>query len=242
MARILIVDDSIIMRRNLTAILKEVGHTIVSEAANGRQAYLQYRIHKPDIVTMDITMPNMDGIDALKQILEDDPTARVIMISALDQKSKVYTALRNGAKHYIIKPLTAEKITSVIDSVLLKETDTRSMIKKQETEKQAFDIMNDEGEFVININRNLTISDALVLVGAVNGFLYLDDPKLVFNFDKFDVEGEEGLTKFEAILNKIRSVNGHFRILAKNPNFIKRLTNKDQHLKKSFESNEFILE
>jgi len=241
MARILIVDDSIIMRRNLTSILKEVGHTIVGEAANGTQAYLQYRIHKPDIVTMDITMPNMDGLDALKQILEDDPAAKVIMISALDQKSKVYTALRNGAMHYIIKPLTADKITSVIDSVLIKETKQEQTIQTQEPQEAAFDISNEEGEFIISINRDLYVQDVIVMMGAIHGFLYLDDPYICFKFDKYNALDEESLTKFDAIINKIRSSNGRFEIRAKNPSFITRLTDKDNQLRKSFEINEFIL-
>lgn len=241
MARILIVDDSIIMRRNLTSILKEVGHTIVGEAGNGTQAYLQYRMHKPDIVTMDITMPNMDGLDALKQILEDDPAAKVIMISALDQKSKVYTALRSGAMHYIIKPLTAEKITSVIDSVLIKEPKKEQTIQNQEPDAAAFDIENIEGEFVVTVNRDLYVQDVLVLMGAIQGFLYLDDPSICFKFDKYDAVDEESLTKFDAIINKIRSSNGYFEIHAKNPSFITRLSNKDARLKKSFMANEFIL-
>lgn len=241
MARVLIVDDSIIMRRNLTAILKEVGHTIVSEAGNGQQAYLQYRIHKPDIVTMDITMPNMDGIDALKQILEEDPKAKVIMISALDQKSKVYTALRIGAKHYIIKPLTAEKITSVIDSVLEEEIKEVEVVNEV-SDESAFDIKNDEGEFIVTCNRNLNYSDVIVLMGAIQGFLYLDNPTITFDFGPFEALGEEGLTKLEAILNKIRSVDGSFKIKAKNPTFVSRLLNKDTNLKKSFETGEFLLE
>ncbi|MCH4887846.1 response regulator [Acidaminobacter sp. JC074] len=242
MARILIVDDSIIMRRNLTAILKEAGHTIVSEASNGTQAYLQYRIHKPDIVTMDITMPNMDGLEALEHILEEDPDARVIMISALDQKSKVYTALRNGAKHYIIKPLTADKITTVIDSVMSKEVSKKEVIEKPQGDKKAFEIENDEGAFIVTFNENLSFDKTVSMVYAVQGFLYLDNPSIVFDFDRYEIQDEESLTKFVGLLNKIRSSNGTFSIKLKNPTFITRLTNKDNRLNKRFETNVFILE
>lgn len=242
MARILIVDDSLIMRRNLTMILKEAGHTIVGEASNGQQAYLQYRRQKPDIVTMDITMPNVDGIDALKHIMEEDPSARVIMISALDQKAKVYTALRNGAKHYIIKPLTAEKITSVIDSVLAQQTDEKAVIQKEEKAVQAFDIKNEEGTFTVRVNRDLDYQDVLVLMSAIQGFLYLDNVSLIFEFDRYGVGDEEALSKFDAILNKIRSVEGEFKIKAKNPEFMNRLTVKDTSLEKSFDAGEFVLE
>ncbi len=118
MARILVVDDSSIMRRNLSAILKKAGHTIIAEAANGELGYKEYEKHKPDLVTMDITMPVMDGIAAVKKIIQIDPEASIIMISALDQKFMVLSAIQCGAKHYIIKPFTPEKVIHVVDEVL----------------------------------------------------------------------------------------------------------------------------
>lgn len=118
MANVLVVDDSSIMRRNLSAILSNAGHTIVAEAPNGEQGLKEYKRHRPDLVTMDITMPVLDGISAVKQIIEHDPKAQVIMISSLDQKFMVLTALQNGARHYIIKPFTPEKVLKVVDDVL----------------------------------------------------------------------------------------------------------------------------
>lgn len=118
MANILIVDDSSIMRRNLRSMLTQAGHTVVAEASNGSQAYLQYAAHKPDLVTMDITMPIMNGIEAVKKIIADFPDASIIMISALDQKMMVFEALECGAKHYILKPITVSKILTTIEQVL----------------------------------------------------------------------------------------------------------------------------
>lgn len=118
MAKILVVDDSSIMRRNLSTILTEAGHIIVGEASNGESAYKDYEKLMPDIVTMDITMPILDGITAVKKIIKYYPDANIIMISALDQKQMVLSAVQHGAKHYIIKPFTAEKIKSVINEVL----------------------------------------------------------------------------------------------------------------------------
>lgn len=242
MANILIVDDSLIMRRNLSSILKEAGHTIVGEASNGQQAYLLYRRFRPDIVTMDITMPNVDGIDALKHIVTEDPSAKVVMISALDQKSKVYTALRNGAKHYIIKPLTAEKIISVIDSVLEQESDELARIETETSVEEPFKIDSQPEGYVVKIKRNLSYQDTIVMMGAINGFLYLSNVHIIFDFDRFEVSGEEGLTKFDAILNKIRSADGTFIIRAKKPEFTNRLTHKDNALGKVFDAGEFVLE
>lgn len=118
MANVLVVDDSTIMRRNLSAILSNAGHTIVAEAPNGELGVKEYKKLKPDLVTMDITMPILDGINAVKQIMAVDPEAQIIMISSLDQKFMVLTALQNGARHYIIKPFSPEKVIKVVDDVL----------------------------------------------------------------------------------------------------------------------------
>ncbi len=118
MANILIVDDSPIMRRNLSAILKAAGHTVVSEAVNGEDAFREYEKHKPDLVTMDITMPVMNGVEAVEKIIGSFEDAKIIMISALDQKFMVLSALQSGAKHYVIKPFTPEKVMQIINEVL----------------------------------------------------------------------------------------------------------------------------
>lgn len=118
MAKILIVDDSMIMRRNLKAILVQAGHSVIAEASNGKEAFIEYEKHMPDLVTMDITMPIMNGIDAVKKIISSFPDARIVMISALDQRNMVFEALENGAKHYIVKPIAADNVLSVIHAVL----------------------------------------------------------------------------------------------------------------------------
>jgi YesN/AraC family two-component response regulator len=117
-AKILIVDDSMIMRRNLKTVLTQAGHSIIAEASNGKEALVEYDKHLPDLVTMDITMPIMNGIEAVKKIICKYPEARIIMISALDQRNMVFEALENGAKHYIIKPITPDNVLAVLDTVL----------------------------------------------------------------------------------------------------------------------------
>jgi len=118
MANILIVDDSCIMRRNLRILLTKAGHTVISEASDGMQAYQEYLKHRPDLVTMDITMPKMNGIESLKQIIAADPDAKVVMVSALDQRNMIFEALQSGAKHYILKPINDQTL-EVIQEVLL---------------------------------------------------------------------------------------------------------------------------
>lgn len=118
MARILIADDSTVMRRSLNMLLTRAGHEIVGEAANGEQAFNLYAQELPDIVTMDISMPLMSGSDAICKIVSDYPDARIIVISALDQKKLILQSLKNGAKHFIIKPVTEEKLLHSIQAVL----------------------------------------------------------------------------------------------------------------------------
>ncbi len=133
-ARILIVDDSMIMRRNLKTILIQAGHSIIAEASNGKEAFIEYEKHMPDLVTMDITMPIMNGIEAVKKIINKFPEAKIVMISALDQRNMVFEALENGAKHYVIKPIAPENVLAVLDSVLgeakVKEAGNELLSKK----------------------------------------------------------------------------------------------------------------
>jgi two-component system chemotaxis response regulator CheY len=117
MKKIMIVDDSLIMRMNLKRILERHGYDVVTEAANGQEAVDKYINFKPDLTTMDITMPVLDGISALKQIRSIDENAVVVMISALGQETKILEALDNGAKHYIIKPFSEDDIISRIETI-----------------------------------------------------------------------------------------------------------------------------
>lgn len=118
MARIMIVDDSGMMRSLLRLILEKAGHTVVAEAATGKEAYLEYSTHRPDLVTMDITMPTWNGIETIRSIRADFPEAKIIVVSSIGQKMKVIEAVQSGAKHYIIKPFTSEIVIQVVNDVL----------------------------------------------------------------------------------------------------------------------------
>ena len=104
MKKILIVDDAAFMRLTLKTMLKKNGFEVVGEAANGHKAIEMYKMLKPEIVTMDITMPDMDGIVALGEIIKFDPKAIVVMLSAMGQEGKIREAVLLGAKGFIIKP------------------------------------------------------------------------------------------------------------------------------------------
>jgi two-component system chemotaxis response regulator CheY len=121
MKNVMIVDDSLIMRRQLKNIFEHQGFTIVGEAVNGMDAVAKYTELKPDLVTMDITMPVMDGISAMQEICHQDPNACVIMISALGQEIKIIEAINKGAKHYIVKPLQERDVLDILDTVFGKQ-------------------------------------------------------------------------------------------------------------------------
>lgn len=118
MARILIADDSVVIRKTLKKILLRAGHQVVSEAENGYEAIEAYRTTQPDIVTMDISMPMMNGIEATEKIIMQYYDAKIVMISAVDEKNKVFEALEKGAKHYILKPFNENTVLKIIDVVL----------------------------------------------------------------------------------------------------------------------------
>ncbi len=118
MSRILIVDDAAFMRMMLKDILEKHGYQVVGEASNGLKAIELYKKDKPDIVTMDITMPEMDGIEALKEIMNFDPNANIIMCSAMGQQGMVMDAIKSGAKDFIVKPFQAERVIESVKKVL----------------------------------------------------------------------------------------------------------------------------
>lgn len=121
--RVLIVDDAMFMRTLLKRILEDKGFKVVGEAENGLEAVKLYSVLKPDIVTMDITMPEVDGIRAVELIKSEDPYANIVMVSAMGQQDMVTRALQAGAKDFISKPFVKEKALAVI------EKHTRHLIK-----------------------------------------------------------------------------------------------------------------
>lgn len=118
MANILIVDDSRTSRKILRAFLEAEGHTVIGEATNGNEGILKYNELHPDITTMDITMPELDGIESLKRIKESNPNAKIIMVTAAGQKGKILEAVKYGASEFIAKPFDPEKIKDIIDNIL----------------------------------------------------------------------------------------------------------------------------
>ncbi len=116
--RVLIVDDAIFMRRMIADILRKEGFEICGEAGSGLQAVEKYRELKPDLVTMDIIMPDMSGIDAVREIVKEFPDAKILMVSAMGQQGLVVEAIQAGAKDYVVKPFQPSRVLEAVKRIL----------------------------------------------------------------------------------------------------------------------------
>ncbi len=117
MATLLVVDDAAFMRMRCAKLLTENGYRVI-EAENGLQAVQQYQAHRPDAVLMDITMPEMDGLTALKEIRKLDPGARVAMVTAMGQQAIVMEALKSGARDFVLKPFQVDRVLSTVKKLV----------------------------------------------------------------------------------------------------------------------------
>jgi len=117
MLKVLVVDDSLIIRKKLTKIIEKLGHEVVYGAKNGQEGIDSFISKKPDLVTMDITMPDMDGITAVKKIIEEDSEAKIIMVTSHGQEDMVIKSIQAGAVGYMLKPITEEKLAHTIGEV-----------------------------------------------------------------------------------------------------------------------------
>ncbi|MEZ4388438.1 MAG: response regulator [Candidatus Krumholzibacteriia bacterium] len=121
---VIIADDAQFMRVMLRDILDDLGYRVVAEAVDGRQAVARYLEHTPDLVMLDITMPDIDGVEACRQILAHEPSARIVMISALGQKDEVLAAVRAGAEDFVIKPFESERVEETLRKLTARQAQT----------------------------------------------------------------------------------------------------------------------
>jgi len=117
-AKVMIVDDTAMMRSMLKQMIEELGHTVVAEASNGEDALKLFPLKQPDLVTMDVTMPQMDGISVLRKMKLIDPNVKVLMCSAMDRQDLIIEAISLGAKDFIVKPLQKTRAMETIRKIL----------------------------------------------------------------------------------------------------------------------------
>lgn len=200
MANVLVVDDSAIMRINIKSILAQAGHNVVAEAETATQAYCEYQKYHPDLVTMDINMPGISGIEGTKKILQTYPDAKIIIVSSLEQKNQVVDALEAGALHYVLKPITMEKLLSRIGSVLGDNTDAEEDNEKEKIEEnneeekveenieekkeEPFLVINKNGVFVIKINGSMDMEGLEILKKVMYGLSFVKPLQVIFDFNE----------------------------------------------------------
>ncbi len=113
MKRLLVVDDALFMRKMICAVAAEAGWEVVAEASNGAEAVALYQQYRPDLVTMDLVMPVMGGLEALREIRAVDPRAQVVVVTALDQKQSLIDSIRDGAIDFIVKPFERDRVLTL---------------------------------------------------------------------------------------------------------------------------------
>lgn len=206
MATVLVVDDSISMRKNLRIFLKDLGHSVIAEASNGKEAFNLYSESKPDLVTMDISMPTMDGISSVRMILEKFPEANIVMITALSQRSSVYEALKSGAKGYIVKPIELNKLREVIEIALnspKRELHKTPPATADSESSKPFSIENVSGKFIVRVSEKIDPISYNLLNEALNGIMYIKPLDITFDL------GEENLDYpiYSRILKTAKKIN-----------------------------------
>lgn len=250
MATVLIVDDSSMARRNLKNILVAEGHNIVAEATNGVQAFVEYEKHKPDLVTMDISMPILNGIDSTKKILLSYPDAKIIMVSAVNQKLMVLAALQNGAKHYIVKPFFPEKVIEAVNEVLdlpynssqnnyspiadqnQSTGNISSCLQQQKDEPvtRPFFIENIEGISVVNISKYMCDKYLSALKLGIQRITLTKPIKVVFNFGDIELIEDATFNGLKEIFHNISALEGSYIMTSSNQNFVTNILDKDNSL------------
>ncbi len=252
MATVLIVDDSSMARRNLKNILISAGHTVLAEATNGVQAFVEYENHKPDFVTMDINMPILNGIDGTKKILRAYPNAKVIIVSALNKKLMILSALQNGAKHYIVKPYSYEKVIEVVNEVLqlsckLSSEDFTSTIAQKQSKSslstllvqqkknesivtRPFFIENKNGISVINISKCMCNKNLPALKLGIQRISQIKPIRIIFNFGDIEVIDENTFNGIKEIFKNILTLDGSCIMTSSNQNFVLNISGKENSL------------
>lgn len=237
MAKVLIVDDSAVARKILREIVITLGHDVVGEVINGSQAFIEYNKVKPDVVTMDLTMQGLGGAEATSKIIAVHPEAKIIVISAMEERRVVIDALERGARHFIIKPITKEKVSSVLDNVLHQEVDLKKHMERVRKLKGADELASTGGSSSIPhvapyfislqgnklvhvvINQNITMVSCRSLFLEIEEYL-TDKPRVLFDFGKMVIMDKNLLIKLNELIQTIENHDGIVKAVSNNKRFV----------------------
>ncbi len=226
MATVLIVDDARVMRHKLRKMIEAVGHSIVAEASNGLDAFTVYKQYVPDLVTMDVSMPTMDGIQAVEKIIKTYPDARIIMTTSHKEKSTVLKAIKAGAKHYIVKPVRIQKIQEVFNQVFPEDKEIR-IIK----EPEPFEIDHRDEVFFVTIYYNFREQHIDSIVNSVEPLLEELELKIVFDLSNVEVMSQENINGLGGLMVRIVEANGDLVIFTNSEKLKDSIVDFDINLK-----------
>lgn len=235
-ARVLIVDDSSVARKSLREIITSLGHMVVGEADNGAQAFVEYAQHKPDIVTMDLTMQGMSGAEATSKIISTFPNAKIIVISAMEERRVVVDALERGARHFIIKPITQEKVAAVLNNVLLQKFDlqkhmrlvqklkgsdglTSSTLSATNEYLPPYEIILDNKLICVKVTDKLTETSCQSLVIELEEHL-TGSPRVLFDFGITAKLKEAVLLELDKLIKSIEASSGLVKAVSRSQSFV----------------------
>lgn len=234
MPQILIVDDSAVARQSLREIVTALGYTVAGEAENGSQAFVEYARLRPDIVTMDLTMQGMNGADATSKIIATFPEARIVVISAMEERQVVIDALERGARHFIIKPITHEKVSSVLANILrqnfdlekhlelvrkMKGTDDPLSPLKAPTYSPPYRISADDKLIMINVNPILTETSCRTLAIELQEYL-TGTPRVLLDFGTAPKLPEAALAEIDALIRDMEKKSATVKAISRSHAFV----------------------
>ena len=242
MARVLIADDSAVARKSLREIVNSLGHVVVGEVPNGSQAFVEYAKLKPDVVTMDLTMQGLGGAQATSKIIATYPEARIVVISAMEERRVVIDALERGARHFIIKPINKEKVATVLNNVLQQEVDLKKHLERVRKMKGAEDASSLGGSmekeyvapYMINapggklvhvvINQTFTLISCQSLALELEEHL-IDKPRVLFDFGTMLKLDQAILVKLNELVLAIENNSGVVKAISNNKIFVDSISN-----------------
>jgi len=230
LANILIVDDSLVVRKKLRVILELYGHIVADEAENGLIGIRKYKELNPDIVIMDITMPVLDGIEAVKRICKININAKIIMLSAMGQQEIIVDAIKSGALNFIVKPFEPQKVIKVINQVLnidqeipMIENELIEVSTQNKEVLKRIEFKIKDNTFIVNINSNLKEIDMEKFEAFINGIINIEELNIIFNFGDIEYLAEDIIEKISYFITKIKAIDGNYILNSKNTKFINYL-------------------
>lgn len=237
MARVLIADDSAVARKILREIVTSLGHMVVGEVPNGSQAFVEYTKLKPDVVTMDLTMEGLGGAQATSKIIATYPEAKIIVISAMEERRAVIDALERGARHFIIKPISKEKVATVLNNVLKQEVDLKQHLERVRKMKGSDDpistvgsvakeclppyIISAQGDNFVHvvISKNITLISCQSLAFELEEHL-TGKTRVLFDFGTMSTLDQALLVKLNELVEAIENNCGIVKAISNNKSFV----------------------